>query len=125
MQFVFRFVSCENGVSTGVGTSVDLAGRTPKSGSSSKVDKEGGGGRKHDVEEERELRSVLDLKPLDAFVVVPTMEIETVQSVRIALQIGQWAASMSVRCLLFDGRSYEFHVLRLVYRRVPMFLSEW
>ncbi|XP_041350669.1 uncharacterized protein LOC121369684 [Gigantopelta aegis] len=76
-----------------------------------------------------EWRPILNLKPLNYFVVIPSMKMETVQSVRALLQVGEWAASIDLKdaylhvpihrdfwkCLrfLYDSRAYEFQVLPL------------
>ncbi|XP_041378007.1 uncharacterized protein LOC121390289 [Gigantopelta aegis] len=74
-----------------------------------------------------EWRPILNLKPLNYFVVIPSMKMETVQSVRALLQVGEWAASINLKDaylhvpihrdfwkylrFLYDGRTYEFQVL--------------
>ncbi len=74
-----------------------------------------------------EWRPILNLKPLNKFVLVPSMKMETVQSVREHLQIGEWAASIDLKDaylhvpihreqwkylrFLFDGQAFEFRVL--------------
>jgi len=72
-------------------------------------------------------RPILNLKPLNAFVVVPSMKMETVQSVRALLKRGEWAVSIDLKdaylhvpihrtCWKFlrfisNGKAYEFRVL--------------
>ena len=42
-------------------------------------------------------RLILNLKPLNALVFIPSMKLETVQSVRNLLQTGQWGASIDLK----------------------------
>ena len=45
----------------------------------------------------RSWRSILNLKPLNTFMVVPSMKMETVQLVGNLLEIGKWVAYIDLK----------------------------